>query len=57
MKQTVYVLKNNSGSNGEYLINNEYETLEPHKELVLNQKPVNWTANLTMVPVRKEVKE
>lgn len=57
MKQTVYLLKNESGSAGEYLVNDEYETLEPHKQIVLNQKPVNSTANIKVVPVRKEVKE
>jgi len=57
MKTTVYLLKNNSGSDGEYLLNDEYVTLEAHDKIVLNQKPVNWTANITMVPVRKEVKE
>lgn len=57
MKQTVYVLRNNSGSPGEYLLNDEYETLDPHKEIVLNQKPVNATANIKVIPVRKEVKE
>ena len=57
MKQTVYVLRNTSGSDGEYLINDEYQTLEAHKEIVLNQKPVNVTANIKLIPVRKEVKE
>ena len=57
MKQTVYVLRNTSGSDGEYLINDEYQTLEPHKEIILNQKPVNVTANIKLIPVRKEVKE
>ena len=56
MKQTVYLLKNASGSAGEYLLNDEYETLEPHKQIVLNQKPVNCTANIKVVPVRKEIK-
>ena len=57
MKQTVYLLKNESGSDGEYLINDEYETLAPHSQIVLNQKPVNCTANIKLVVVRKEVKE
>jgi hypothetical protein len=57
MKQLVYILRNNSGSDGEYLLNDEYETLPAHQELILNQKPVSVTANITVVPVRKEVKE
>ncbi len=57
MKQLVYILRNNSGSDGEYLLNDEYETLPAHQELILNQKPVSVTANIVVVPVRKEVKE
>ena len=57
MKQTVYLLKNLSGSDGEYLMGDEYIPLAAHEEIVLNQKPVNWTANIKLVPVRKEIKE
>jgi hypothetical protein len=56
MKQTVYILRNVSGSPGEYLLNGEYEELDQHKEIILNQKPVSVTANIKVIPVRKEVK-
>lgn len=55
MKQTFYIIKNNSGSEGTYLLDNEYKTLYPGEKLTLNKKPVNTTANIIVTMFRKEV--
>lgn len=55
MRQTFYIIKNNSGSAGTYLIDNDYKTLFPGEKLTLDKKPVNTTANIIVTIFRKEV--
>lgn len=55
MKKTFYTLRNNSGSEGTYLIDNDYKTLFPGQEITLERPPVNKTANIMLVIFRKEI--
>jgi len=57
MKQTFYILKNNSGSDGTYLLSGEYLTLYPGDEVTLKQRPTNITSNIIVSMYRKEVGE
>ena len=57
MKQTFYLLKNNSHSEGTYLIKGEYKTLFPGEEVTLKQRPTNTTANILTSIYKKEVGE
>ena len=57
MKQTFYILKNNSGSEGTYLIKGEYKSLFPGEQIELKSMPTNRTANLTLSMYRKEIGE
>ena len=55
MKQTFYILKNNSGSEGTFLIDGEYKSIFPGEKIELTKKPVNKTENVTLVIYRKNV--
>ena len=55
MKQTFYLLRNNSGSEGQYLFLGEYKILFPGQEITLKQRPTTTTANITMSIYKKEV--
>lgn len=57
MKQAFYILKNNSASEGTYLINGEYKVLFPGQEVTLDRAPSNKTENLITLVFRKEVGE
>ena len=57
MKQTFYLLKNNSRSEGTYLLKGEYKTLFPGEEITLKQRPTNTTSNILISIYRKEVGE
>ena len=57
MTKTFFCLKNKSGSEGTYLYKNEYVTLAPKSEIVLESKPVNHTENIKISSFTKEVKE
>lgn len=57
MKQTFYLLKNNSRSEGTYLIKGEYKTLFPDEEITLKQRPTNTTSNILISVYKKEMGE
>ena len=57
MKQTFYLLKNNSYSEGTYLIKGEYKTLFPGDEITINQRPTNTTSNILISVYKKEMGE
>ena len=57
MKQTFYLLKNNSKSEGTYLLDGEYKTLYPDMEVTLPKAPSNKTENIIMILFRKETGE
>lgn len=57
MKQTFYLLKNNSRSEGTYFIDDDYKSLFPGNEVILSKAPTNKTENLTLILFRKEVGE
>lgn len=52
-----YILKNNSSSEGTYLIDGKYETLFPNKEIELNKRPTTVTENISITIYRKRVGE
>ena len=54
MKQTFYMLKNTSMSEGTYLIDGEYKSIYPGETITLKKAPVNTTANVTLTMYRKE---
>ena len=55
MKQTFYILKNPSLSDGTYFMDGEYKTLYAGQEITLEKLPSNKTANLEIIQFRKEV--
>ena len=55
MKQTFYILKNSSLSDGTYFYDGEYKTLYAGQEVTLEKAPSNKTANLSVIQYRKEV--
>ena len=55
MKQTFYILKNNSGSEGTFLIDGEYKSIFPGEKIELTKRPVNKTENVTLVIYKKNV--
>lgn len=57
MKQTFYLLKNNSRSEGTYLIKGEYKTLFPGEEITVTQRPTNTTSNILISVYKKEIGE
>ena len=57
MKQTFYLLNNNSHSEGTYLIKGEYKTLFPGEEITLKQRPTNTTSNILISVYKKEMDE
>ncbi len=57
MKQTFYIVKNNSLSEGTYLFEGEYKTLFPGEEVTLKKAPTNKTANLSIVLYRQEMRD
>ena len=57
MKQTFYFLKNNSRSEGTYLIKGEYKTLFPGEEITVTQRPTNTTSNILISVYKKEIGE
>lgn len=54
MKQTFYMLKNTSMSEGTYLIDGEYKSIYPGETITLKKAPVNTTANVSLTMYRKE---
>lgn len=54
MRETFYILRNNSKSEGTYLIDDEYKSLYPGEEITLKRLPVNRTANLSIAIYRRE---
>ena len=57
MKQTFYIIKNNSGSTGTFLFEGEYRTLFPGEEVTLKKAPTNKTDNLSVVMYRQEIRD
>ena len=57
MIQIFYKLKNNSKSEGMYLLNGEYVTLKGNGEIILSKKPINMTANISVVTFKKKISE
>ncbi len=57
MKQTFYIIKNNSGSDGIYLLNGEYKTIFPGERIDLKSRPTNATSNVTITTYKKEIEE
>lgn len=55
MKQTFYIIRNDSASDGMYFSNGQYKTIYPNQEIVLEQQPTNKTANVTVTVFRKEI--
>lgn len=55
MKQTFYILKNNSASEGTYLYKDNYKSLMPEQEITLDQMPTNKTENITVIVYRKDI--
>ena len=55
MRQSFYILKNDSLSSGMYFDGGDYKTLMPGLEVVLDHAPVNKTANIVVSVFRKEV--
>lgn len=55
MKKTFYILKNNSGSDGTYLLNGEYKTIFPGERIDLKSRPTNITSNVTISIYKKDV--
>jgi hypothetical protein len=56
MKQTFFILKNHSQSNGTYYINGEYKTLMPGEQITYDHQPTNHTSNIIVTMYRKELK-
>ena len=54
MKETFFMLKNNSKSEGTYLIDGEYKPIYPGETITLKKAPVNYTNNVSMVMYKKE---
>lgn len=57
MKQTFYIVKNNSRSKGTYLIKGEYKTIFPGEEITLKQRPTASTSNVLISMYKKEVSD
>lgn len=57
MKQTFYIVKNNSRSEGTYLIKGEYKTIFPGEEITLKQRPTTTTSNVLISMYKKETSE
>lgn len=57
MTKIYFFLENRSGSEGMYLLNNEYVTLPPRSEIILDVKPVNCTENIKISQFNKEIVE
>lgn len=57
MKQTFYIVKNNSRSEGTYLIKGEYKTIFPGEEITLKQRPTTTTSNVLISMYKKEVSD
>lgn len=55
MKKTFYILYNQSLSVGQYLLDDEYNYLNPECNVTLDRKPTNWTQNIVVSMYRKEV--
>lgn len=54
MRETFYIIKNNSKSEGTFLIDNEYKPIYPGEEITLKKMPVNKTANVSVSIYRRE---
>jgi len=54
MKETFFMLKNNSKSEGTYLIDGEYKPIYPGETITLKKSPVNHTSNVSVVIYRKD---
>ena len=54
MKETFFMLKNNSKSEGTYLIDGEYKPIYPGETITLKKAPVNHTTNVSVVIYKKE---
>lgn len=57
MKQTLYLLKNSSLSEGTYLYNGEYKSLFPNEEITLNTMPTSITDNIKVSMYKKDIGE
>ena len=57
MKETKYIIRNNSRSEGTYFSNGEYKIIYPGEEILLDRAPVSKTANVTMIVFKKPVSE
>ena len=57
MKQTFFTLKNNSKSEGTYLIDGEYKVIYPGETISLKKSPTSYTANVSLTLYRKDIAE
>ena len=57
MKQTFYILENNSASEGTYYHKGKYESLFPGQTVELESRPVNKTENITITVYNKNMGE
>lgn len=57
MKQTFYVLTNNSRSEGIVYIDGEYKSVFPDDRIVLDRCPTDRTSNIVLSIYRKEMDE
>lgn len=55
MKKMFYTLKNKSGSEGTYLLDDEYKPLYGGEEITLERPPVNKTSNITLTMYKRDV--
>ena len=57
MKYTFYVIKNESMSEGTYLIDGVYKPIYPGESITLKKAPTNVTSNVKLSMYRKEIGE
>ena len=55
MKQTFYMLKNKSKSEGTYFIDNDYKVIYPGETITLTKAPVNHTVNVSITMYQKDI--
>ena len=55
MKQTFYIIKNNSRNEGTFFIDGDYRSIYPGEKLEFSKKPLNYTANLILSVYHKEI--
>ena len=57
MKQTKYIIRNNTRSEGTYFSNGEYKIIYPGEEILADTAPLTKTANVTVIVFKQTVNE